>query len=84
LSLLGIYVTEVVLDAPDAAPVQRTLPADIRITELVASNLSVAVEAGKSPQQCRLVLRLWADKEGPFDAKFTVVLPPEQEVCCRL
>ena len=47
---------------------------------LAASNLSVGVEPAGGGGT-RLVLRLWAEREGPFEADFTLVLERGQKVC---
>ena len=88
LLLSGIYTTDLTLDwpVPGGQQQQRQHPAGSAATPppqvrgLTASNLSVAVEPGAAPGQQRLVLRLWADREGPFEERFALGLPPGQEV----
>ena len=44
---------------------------------LDTGNLSVAEQRGEGGTRC-LVLRLWAEHEGPFEATFTLGLPCDQ------
>lgn len=90
----GIYITDLlclegtVAEAPQpAAPAAQpaaaaaAAPPQPEVRGLDAANLSISVECGAAGQPPRVALRLWADREGPFDATFSLVLPPEgQEV----
>lgn len=86
LLLGGIYVADLLTlqnPAPDAQQQQQQDPAApplLEVHALAASNLSVGTEAGPAPGQHRAVLRLWADREGPFEAAFTLGIPPGRQV----
>lgn len=68
------------LPATSAAAVHQPLPQP-EVRGLDASNLSISVEGIPGSPHARVALRLWADREGPFEATFTLVLPPHgQEV----
>lgn len=77
----GIYVAELLTleQAPDTASAAAAAPAatteqqqqQLEVRGLSASNLSVSLEA-----QRRVVLRLWAEREGPYEASFALALPP--------
>jgi hypothetical protein len=74
----GIYCTDLLQleeaatgSTSDASQQQQLQP---EVCGLTASNLSVGVE------QRRLVLRLWAEQEGPFEADLTLALTPDQQV----
>lgn len=63
-------------------PLPQQLPQP-EVRGLTAPNLSVSAEGAPGSAPARLVLRLWADRDGRFDAAFTLVLPPHgQEVRC--
>lgn len=89
----GIYITDLLClegtaaEAQPAAPAAQpaaaaaAAPPQPEVRGLDAANLSISVECGATGQPPRVALRLWADREGPFDATFSLVLPPEgQEV----
>lgn len=73
----GIYTTDLPLEPATAAIAAGAAadpqPQQPEVRGLSAPNLSVSAEG--SPH-ARLVLRLWADREGPFESAFTLVLPP--------
>ena len=81
LQVGGIYCTDL-LQLEEAAPgstsnsgqQQQQQQLQPEVCGLTASNLSVGVE------QRRLVLRLWAEREGPLQADFTLALAPDQQV----
>lgn len=84
----GIYITDLLYlegaapaAAPPAAPGAAgpaAPPPQPEVRGLAAGNLSVSVEGGGAAGQPPCVaLRLWADREGPFETTFTLVLPPE-------
>lgn len=84
----GIFITDLLYlgAAEDAAAAAAGPAAPLPLPQpevrgLTAGNLSVSVEGGAAGQPPRVALRLWADREGPFDTTFTLVLPPDgQEV----
>lgn len=84
----GIFITDLLyLGAAEDAAAAAAGPAALlplpqpEVRGLTAGNLSVSVEGGAAGQPPRVALRLWADREGPFDTTFTLVLPPDgQEV----
>ena len=91
----GIYATDLLLlEAPavgttEPHPQPQPQPLPLQVRGLAVSNLSVGLEPraavppdaapSTSQQQHAVVLRLWADREGPFDALFTLALPPDQQ-----
>lgn len=83
----GIYATDLQLHAAHAPTAAATAggplpqPTQPEVRGLTAPNLSVSAEGAPGSPHARLVLRLWADREGPFESAFTLVLPPHgQEV----
>ena len=85
LALGGIYITDLLHLTPDpaggagaAAAGQAAAAQQVQVRDLGASNLSVSLEG--QPDSSRVVLRLWADREGPFAADFVLVLAADQEV----
>ncbi len=90
----GIYITDLLYlegtpsqaSQPAAAAAAAPLPPQPEVRGLAAGNLSVSVEGGAEGQPPRVALRLWADREGPFDSTFNLVLPPEGQqvrtLCC--
>lgn len=78
----GIYLTDLLHLEPAgaaAAGAAAAPPPAPQVRGLAASNLSVSAEGGPGQQQ-RLVLRFWAEREGPFEASFGLELGPGQEV----
>ena len=72
----GIYCTDLLQleEAATGSTSNASQQLQPEVCGLKASNLSVGVE------QRRLVLRLWAEQEGPFEADFTLALSAEQQV----
>lgn len=70
----GLYATDLLTLDQERTALDQT-PSDVpqpALRGVTASNLAVSVEPGGSAGQQRLVLRLWADREGPFEADLTV------------
>lgn len=88
----GIYTTDLPLleEQPAAQQVQAQPPQHPEVRGLAAPNISVSLKPAcgsdktgqDQQQQQRLVLRLWAEREGPLDEVFTLALPPQHEVRC--
>jgi hypothetical protein len=80
----GLYASDLfTIDAPSSTHDDQRSEPQPEARGLTASNLSVGVEPGARSGQRRVVLRLWADREGPFEARFALGLPPDQEVRCK-
>lgn len=82
----GIYTTDLLLLEAQAQQQQPEAQAPLQpeVRGLGAPNISVSLEPVAAvqahQQQRRLVLRLWAEREGPLAEEFTLVLAPGQEV----